>query len=66
MDTIPETGFMRLKQVLKFIPVSRSRFWQGIKEGRYPAGVKLAPRTTAWRCEDIRKLISDLGRGIEK
>jgi prophage regulatory protein len=28
-----------------------------VKSGRYPKPVKLGPRITAWRAEDIRALI---------
>lgn len=70
---LPETGFLRLKQIIgdpgkpeadppipltpPIIPVSRSTWWQGVKNGRYPAPVRLSTRTTAWRVEDIRALI---------
>ncbi len=54
---IPETGFFRINQVLEFFPVSRSTWWAGVREGRYPAPVKLGPRTTAWRVADIRALM---------
>ncbi len=56
---LPDTGFIRLSAVLKFIPVSRSSWWNGIKTGRYPKPVKLGPRTTAWRVSDIRALIDN-------
>jgi prophage regulatory protein len=55
--SLPETGFVRLPDVLRVIPVSKSTWWAGVKAGRYPASVKLAPRVTAWRVEDIRALI---------
>ena len=58
--TIPETGFLPLPQVLTIIPVSRSTWWAGIREGRYPSPVKLGPRATAWRAEDVRELIERL------
>jgi predicted DNA-binding transcriptional regulator AlpA len=54
---LPETGFVRLPTILQVYPVSRSAWWQGVREGRYPAAVKLSPRVTAWRTEDIRALI---------
>lgn len=57
---LPETGFLRLKQVLQFFPVSRSSWWDGVKQGRYPQPVKLSPRVTAWRAEDIRALIDSM------
>lgn len=55
---IPETGFLRLRAILKFIPISKSTWWEGVKTGRFPKPVKLGLRITAWRAEDIRALIS--------
>ena len=68
MSTIehwPQSGFLRLKDVLAPngpIPVSKSTWWAGVKSGRYPKPVKLGPRITARRIEDIRALI---GRGAK-
>lgn len=59
-DQLPATGFVRLSQILAPngpIPVSKSTWWAGVSSGRYPKPVKLGPRITAWRVEDIRKLI---------
>ena len=58
---LPRTGFVRLPGILAPngpIPVSKSTWWAGIKDGRYPKPVKLGPRITAWRVEDIRDLIA--------
>lgn len=57
MDKPPVDGFLRLPQVLALYPISRASWWNGVKAGRYPAGVKLGPNTTAWRASDIRALI---------
>lgn len=57
---LPEVGFVRLPDVLKVYPVSKSHWWAGVKEGRYPKPVKLGPKITAWRVEDIRALIEQL------
>jgi len=61
--SIPATGFLRLPQVLKIVPISRSAWWEGCKTGRFPKPVKLGPRTTAWRAEDIAVLVKQLGGG---
>jgi predicted DNA-binding transcriptional regulator AlpA len=53
-----EFELLRLSTVLKLIPVSKSAWWQGVKEGRFPQPLKLGPRTTVWRAEDLRKLIA--------
>lgn len=60
MVSLLETGFVRLPDVLKVYPVSKSTWWAGVKEGRYPKPVKLGPKITAWRVEDIRALIEKL------
>ena len=51
-------GFMRLADVLKIFPVSRSHWWAGIQKGIYPQGIKLSPRVTAWRIRDIKALLN--------
>ena len=64
---LPETGFIRLPQIIgnsktntpAIIPVCRATWWAGVKSGRFPASVKLSPRVTAWRIEDIRALIAN-------
>jgi predicted DNA-binding transcriptional regulator AlpA len=60
MYDIPETGFLRWPEVHSLIPVSKTCWWEGVRSGRYPQPVKLSPRCTAWRAEDIRKLIKTL------
>lgn len=62
MHAIPETGYLRLPQVLAVFPVSRSTWWAGVKAGRYPQPVKLGERCTAWRAEEIRALIEQAGK----
>jgi len=56
-------GLLRLPQVLKIFPVSKSTWWSGVKTGRYPAPVKPSRRTTAWRHSDILDLIESLAIG---
>lgn len=67
MHQLPQTGYLRLPHIVgdpaaeppipAIIPVSKSTWWAGVKAGRYPKPVKLGPRITAWRVEDIRSLI---------
>lgn len=72
MHTLPETGFLRLPQIIgdtsatppipAVVPVSKSSWWAGVRAGRYPRPVKIGPRTTAWRVEDIRALIAQASK----
>ena len=63
MNTLPEEGFLRLRQIIgdethpAIVPLSRSSWLQGVREGRFPRPIKLGKRTTAWRVRDIRALI---------
>jgi prophage regulatory protein len=62
--------YLRLKQIIgnsnaspplePIIPISASSWWVGVAEGRYPKPVKLGPNTTAWRWEDIQRLLDHL------
>ncbi len=58
-STLPDTGYLRLPQVLRFIPIGRSTWWAGVKSGRFPPAIKLSKKTTVWKAEDIRVLIAE-------
>ena len=62
--TLPDVGFVRLRAILGLIPVGKSTWWAGIRSGKYPAPVKLGPRVSAWRVEDIRELLATLARDL--
>jgi prophage regulatory protein len=71
MHQLPETGFVRLPQIIgdpkseppipPIIPVKKSCWWDGVKKGRFPKPVKIGRgRGTFWRVEDIRALIESV------
>ena len=65
---IPTEGFLRVwqitgcskRKIVPIIPISRSAFWAGVAQGKYPAGILLSSRTRVWSASSIRKLLSDL------
>lgn len=69
MQKFPETGFLRLPQIIgdpkavpsipPIIPVKKSCWWSGVRTGRFPKPVKFG-RCTMWRVEDIRALIASV------
>jgi len=69
MNNLPETGFLRLQQIIgnpdaeppitPIIPVKKSCWWAGVRTGRFPKSVKLGG-CTMWRVEDIRALIKSV------
>ena len=60
LSALPDDGYLRLDTILKIFPVGRSTWWAGVKNGRYPPSIKLGPKVTAWRVQDIRTLMNDL------
>ncbi len=61
-NSIQPKRLLRINQVLALVPVGRSSWWEGCRTGRYPKPVKLGPRTTVWRAEDIAVFIENLGK----
>lgn len=62
---LTDDGLLRLEQIIgsprkgiaPILPVSKTSFYRGIREGVYPAPIKLGLRTSAWRVADIRALL---------
>lgn len=61
VHSIHSKRLLRINQVLALVPVGRSSWWEGCRTGRYPKPIKLGPRTTVWRAEDIAAFIESLG-----
>jgi hypothetical protein len=67
MNPLPTKGYLRLNQIVgdkkqnppipPLIPISAASWWRGVKSGKYPPAIKLGPRTTVWRVEDVMALI---------
>ena len=63
--------FLRLHQIIgdkkaeppiqALLPISRSSFLAGVKEGRYPSPYKIGLRGVAWKLSEIEALLENLG-----
>lgn len=57
---IPPTGFSRLPAVRRFAGnAAASTIYLWIRENRFPRGVKVSPRVTVWRNEDLHCWATD-------
>jgi predicted DNA-binding transcriptional regulator AlpA len=71
---LPEMSYLRLKQIIgdrnaeppipPIVPVGKSTWWKWVQEGKAPSPIKLGPRVTVWRSEDIRQFVEQ--SAIEK
>lgn len=51
---LPNDGYLRQSQLVPGrIPFSAATLWRKVKDGSFPAPVKLSERVTAWRSADV-------------
>jgi predicted DNA-binding transcriptional regulator AlpA len=56
---LPEVGFIRQAQLIPaIVPFSSATLWRKVKNGTFPAPVKLSSRVTAWEASKIRDWIA--------
>lgn len=74
-NPLPATGYVRLSQIIgapkasppipPFLPISRSTFWSWVKNGRISRPIKLSPRISVWKVEEIRDLHLTLSEQVD-
>lgn len=57
LAALPDDSLIPQRDVLVIINISRTSWWRGVKDGRYPQPVKLGPRMNRWRIGSIRDLV---------
>ncbi|RAS17579.1 AlpA family transcriptional regulator [Microvirgula sp. AG722] len=68
--TLPQTGYVRLPLLVGdtksgtpgVLPFSASTLWRRVREGTFPAPVKLSERVTCWRAEAVRQWLDEQGQ----
>lgn len=51
--------FVRPQELAEMIGVCRHTIYQWVRTGKFPEPVKLGPRASAWRVEDIERWIAE-------
>ena len=55
---LPTTGMGRAKQILPYLPFSKTTLFEWSKDGRFPAPIKLSPTMTAWNYADVHQWLN--------
>ncbi|MCX7069232.1 MAG: AlpA family phage regulatory protein [Methylococcales bacterium] len=55
--TLPETGFIRISELIKIIPFSASTIWRKAKNGTFPKPYKLSEQITAFDVVEVKNWI---------
>lgn len=61
-QTQPDRLLRVVPHIIDRMGICRSAWWKGVKEGRYPKGIKLSARVTVWKESQINELIANLGK----
>jgi len=56
------TRLIRLPEVLSRVPLSRTRIFELMAEGRFPRSIKLSTRASAWDAAQIEQWIAERRR----
>jgi predicted DNA-binding transcriptional regulator AlpA len=63
MQPIISKQYLRQRDLLShYLPFSATTLWRKIKQGDFPAPVKLSPGIAAWRLSDVNDWLSSKGK----
>ncbi|APB98822.1 helix-turn-helix transcriptional regulator [Polynucleobacter asymbioticus] len=57
--TLPHDGMSRWSQIKSFVPISREKFRQMVRDGQAPKPVRLGIRCTMWHNSELHKFLAD-------
>lgn len=60
MQEDPTDSLVRIGKIIGpngLIPISRSAFYQGVRDGIYPKPVKLGRRISVWRLSELMQIV---------
>ncbi|WP_048812111.1 helix-turn-helix transcriptional regulator [Polynucleobacter asymbioticus] len=55
---IPPITLMRIPQILKVMPVSKSKFWLMVQKGEFPKPIKIG-RSSFWTIEQVQTYLKE-------
>ncbi len=57
-NQIPHITLMRIPQILKVMPVSKSKFWLMVQKGEFPKPVKIG-RSSFWTIDQVQAYLRE-------
>ena len=56
--------WLRVKQICgPILPIGPSTWWDWVKQGKVPRGVKISNRITVWKLEDVLAVVEKYSSG---
>lgn len=60
----PPVALIRIPQILKVMPVSKSKFWLMVQKGEFPKPIKIG-RSSFWTVEEVQAFIKNKAKKAE-
>lgn len=57
--SIPIYGYVRLKELLTYIPFSKATLYRHVSRGSFPTPTRLSDRITAWKWADVQAWLQE-------
>ena len=57
-NQVPPITLMRIPQILKVMPVSKSKFWLMVQKSEFPKPIKIG-RSSFWTIEQVQSFIKE-------
>lgn len=51
--TLPAQGMSRARDILHFLPFSRTTLHEWSRDGRFPKSIRLSPTMVAWKNDEV-------------
>ena len=59
-DNLNDYGYLRVNDVLKLVPVSRSTWYVWVRRGVAPKSISISMNISAWKTRDIKNLLVEM------
>jgi len=55
-------SFIRIKDLVKFVPISKAHIWRLSRAGKFPRAIRLSERCTAWKKSEVEAWLAERER----
>lgn len=59
----PDERFVKAPEFYKRLGVSKSKFYQSVREGKLPPPIKISPRNAVWKSSVVNEVLGSVANG---
>lgn len=62
----PDERFVKAPEFYKRLGVSKSKFYQSVRDGKLPQPIKISPRNAVWKSSVVNEVLDSVADGSLK